>query len=237
MTERGPAHVEAERVRAAYARRAEQGADDRYGLTDPANLYLFQRRERALVELLRRHELLPLTGRRILDVGCGNGAVLRDLQRLGARPRDLAGVDLLAERVEAARAANPAIAVTQGDATRLPYRDASFDVAVLFTVVSSILDQAVRRVVASEAVRVVRPGGVIVWYDFTWNPGNRDTRGVGLAELRALFAGCDVDARRVTLAPPIGRRVARRSFTLAAALEAIPLLRTHYLAAITKPVP
>jgi SAM-dependent methyltransferase len=236
MTERNSARLEAQRVRAAYARRAEQGADDRYALTDPANLYLFQRRERALAELLRRHRLLPLAGRRILDAGCGNGALLRDLQRLGARTSDLAGIDLLAERVAAARSANPAIAVAQGDATRLPYRDGSFDMALLFTVVSSILDQGVRRAVAAETMRVLRPGGVIIWYDFTWNPRNRDTRGVRLSELRTLFEGCDVDARRITLAPPIGRLVAPRSFMLAAALESIPLLRTHYLAAVTKPL-
>lgn len=235
MTERESAHVEAERVRAAYARRATHGADERYTLTDLANLYLFQRRERALVELLRRHALLPLAGRRILDVGCGNGAVLRDLQRLGARPGDLAGVDLLPERVAAAHDANPAIAVAAGEATRLPYRDGCFDAVLLFTVVSSILEDAARHAVAAETVRVLRPGGVVVWYDFTWNPGNRDTRGVRLAELRRLYPGCDIDVRRVTLAPPISRRIARRSFTLAAALETIPLLRTHYLAAITKP--
>lgn len=235
MTEREAADEEAERVRAVYARRAAQGADGRYALTEPANLYLFQRRERALVDLLRRERLLPLAGRRILDIGCGDGGMMRDLQRLGAEPRYLTGVDLLPERVAAARQANPAIGVALGDATRLPWRGAAFDMVLLFTVVSSILDDHVRRAVAAEALRVLRPGGAVIWYDFIWNPLNRDTRGVRLAELRALFAGCDVDARRVTLAPPIGRRAARRSFTLAAALETIPLLRTHYLAAITKP--
>ena len=41
---------EAERIREAYAARAARGDDDRYALTDRANLYLYQRRERALIE-------------------------------------------------------------------------------------------------------------------------------------------------------------------------------------------
>ena len=36
---------EADRIRDAYARRAQRGADDRYELDDPANRYLFGRRE------------------------------------------------------------------------------------------------------------------------------------------------------------------------------------------------
>lgn len=237
MTDREAPEVEAERIRAAYARRAERGADGRYALTEPANLYLFQRRERALVDLLRRQGLLPLAGRRILDIGCGDGGMLRELQRLGAEPRYLTGVDLLPERVAAARQANPAISVAQGDATRLPLRGAAFDMVLLFTVVSSILDDDVRRGVAAEALRVLRPGGAVIWYDFIWNPLNRDTRGVTLAELRRLFAGCAVDARRITLAPPVARWVAARSYALASALEAVPLLRTHYLAVVRKPGP
>lgn len=86
--------LEVARVREACARRAERGVDARYVCFDPANLYLFQRRERALLETLRRHRLVPLAERRVLDFGCGDGAVLRDLVRYGASPRCLEGVDL-----------------------------------------------------------------------------------------------------------------------------------------------
>jgi hypothetical protein len=68
-----------------------------------------------------------------------------------------------------------------------------------------------------------------------WNPGNRDVRGIGLAELRALYPSCAIEARRVTLAPPITRVCARVSPAVCRALEAVPWLRSHYMAAVKKP--
>jgi SAM-dependent methyltransferase len=230
------AHDEVERIREAYEARAARGADDRYALPDPANLFLFQRRERALLNLLRRHALTPLDDMRVLDIGCGSGEVLRDFVKYGARPELLCGIDLLAERIDAARERSaPDVQFSVGDATDLPYPAGSFDIALMFTVLSSILDDETQRRAASEAIRMLRPGGTLVTYDFTWNPANRDVRGIGRRELLALFPGCAIDARRVTLAPPISRRVARLSWTLASAFEALPFLRSHLLAAIGKP--
>jgi SAM-dependent methyltransferase len=222
---------ETDRIREAYARRAATGADERYALDDPANRYLFERRERDLVALLRRHGHMPLAGRDIIDVGCGNGALLRDLVRLGADAERCHGIDLLPDRIAAGRDSDHRMTLRAGDASSLPYAEASFDIALQFTLLSSVLDDAMRRAIAGDTMRVLRPGGVLVWYDFVWNPGNRDTRGIGRSELRRLYAGCRIDARRVTLAPPIARRVARISPRLCAALEAVPLLRSHLLAA------
>jgi SAM-dependent methyltransferase len=226
---------ETDRIRDAYARREAEGLDQRYSLDDPANAYLFARRERDLVALLRAHRLMPLAPRDIIDVGCGNGGLLRDFVRLGAAADRCTGIDLLQERIDAARAADPGMKLSCGDATSLPYSDASFDIALQFTLLSSVLDGEMRRAIAAETMRVLRPGGVLIWYDFFWNPGNRDVRGIRLAELRWLYPGCAIDARRVTLAPPITRLCARVSSRLCAALEAVPALRSHYLAAIQKP--
>jgi SAM-dependent methyltransferase len=226
---------ETDRIREAYARRTERGADERYSLDDPANAYLFASRERELVGLLRRHRLMPLSGRDVIDAGCGNGALLRDLVRLGADPARCSGVDLLPERLEAAQAADPRMRLERADASSMPFSDASFDIALQFTLMSSVLDPAMRRAIASETLRVLRPGGVLIWYDFLWNPGNRDVRGVRLGELRARYPGCTIDARRVTLAPPLLRLCARVSPALCRVLDAVPPLRSHYLAAVTKP--
>jgi len=54
----------------------------------------------------------------------------------------------------------------------------------------------------------VRPGGGVLWYDFTVNnPRNPDVRGVPIRRVRALFPQGRMQAQRVTLAPPIARAV------------------------------
>jgi SAM-dependent methyltransferase len=225
---------EPQRLRDAYARRDRRGADARYA-GSPGDRYIVARRDEALARLLRRRRLLPLAGRRVIDVGCGSGNVLRTLVRLGAAPALLAGVDLLPERVATARERSPEMDLRVADAAALPFADAKFDIALQFTLISSVLDDAARRRIAAETLRVLRPGGAIVWYDFVWNPLNRDTRGVPLRDLRALYPGCAIDARRLTLAPPLARPLARVSPLLCRIAEGPPFLRTHLMAAILKP--
>jgi hypothetical protein len=85
--------------------------------------------------------------------------------------------------------------------------------------------------------RWLRPGGAVLWYDFTFdNPANRDVRGLPPARVRALFPRARITSRRVTLAPPIARRLCRVHPALYALFD-IPLLRTHLLAWISKPKP
>jgi SAM-dependent methyltransferase len=227
---------EAERIRAAYARREERGLEGRYSYWEPANLYLYQARERALVSLLAGAGLLPLTNLRVLDMGCGEGAVLRDLLRLGARPENLAGVDLLVTRLAKAGALNSGMAFSVADAASLPYADASFDLLLAFTLLSSIIDVAARGATASEMLRVLRPGGVLVVYDFWVNPRNPDVRPLRRAEVRRLFPGCTFNWRRVTLAPPLLRLLASApgGWLVCYLLEKLPFLCTHFLAAVTK---
>jgi multidrug efflux pump subunit AcrA (membrane-fusion protein) len=82
----------------------------------------------------------------------------------------------------------------------------------------------------------LRPGGAVLWYDFTMNnPRNPDVRGVPLSRVRALFPGATIDARRVTLAPPLARPLCRLHPLLYPVVNAVPLLRTHRLAWIEKP--
>lgn len=226
--------AEAERLKAAYQRRAALGLDARYDYWEPANLFIYQSRERAFVSLLARERGLPLTGRRILDVGCGNGAVLADLLALGAEAADLHGVDLLEDRVEAARRRLPACRIEVGDARALPYEDASFDLVLGFTLLSSVVDAEARRAVASEMLRVLKPGGLIVLYDFRLNPTNRHVRPLKPEALTLLFARCRIQVWSVTLAPPVVRALVRLpgGWLACSALEMLPFLRTHFLAAI-----
>jgi ubiquinone/menaquinone biosynthesis C-methylase UbiE len=225
---------ESRRVIEAYARRAELRLDSRYEYWQLANLFIYQSRERAVLALLREAGLLPLTGRWVLDVGCGDGAVLRDMLRCGAAAEDLSGVDLLPERVERARELTPGAHLEVGDARALPFEDASQDLVLAFTLLSSVLDATVRRKVASEMTRVTKRGGVVLVYDFWTNPTNRDVRPVRRSELRDLFPRYEVSFRGTTLAPPLVRALVRLpgGWFASTALEMLPFLRTHYVAAV-----
>jgi ubiquinone/menaquinone biosynthesis C-methylase UbiE len=225
---------EADRLRAAYARRDALGLDARYDYWQPANLFIYQARERAVLSLLRRAGLLPLTGRRVLDVGCGDGSVLRDMLRYGAHPGDLYGVDLLPQRVERARELTPGAHIEAGDARDLPYGDGAFELVLGFTLLSSVVEPEARRRVAAEMARVTRPGGVVLLYDFWTNPTNRDVRPLRRAEVRDLFAGKRIEFESTTLAPPIVRALIRLpgGWLACSLLDVLRFPRTHFVAAV-----
>jgi SAM-dependent methyltransferase len=225
---------EARRVREAYTRRAERGLDARYGYWRPENLFIYQARERAVLRLLRRANMLPLTGRRVLDVGCGDGAVLRDMQRYGAAADDLHGVDLLADRVERARELTPGAHIEMADAQALNFEDGSFDLVLGFTLLSSVMEPEARAHVASEMRRVTRHGGVVLLYDFWTNPFNKDVRPLKQDEVRMLFPDRRIDFQRTTLAPPLLRLLIKApgGWLACSWLDMLPFLRTHYVAAV-----
>jgi ubiquinone/menaquinone biosynthesis C-methylase UbiE len=151
----------------------------------------------------------------------------------GALPENLYGIDLLEDKIAEAQRLQPNLNLTWGNAEQLPYQDAFFDIVLQFTVFTSILDAAMTKNLAREMLRVLKPKGIIVWYDFfVGNPSNPDVRGVGRREIRRLFPRCGTLMSRVTLAMPLARAVDPRSALLAYLLQGIPLLCTHYLGVI-----
>lgn len=225
--------AEARAVAERYARRPQ---DDRYHPLQPDVLCARQERQRALAALLRRHAPGPVSSLSLLEVGCGAGDQLLEMIGLGFDPARLAGIELLPERAAAARARLPAAtAVHRGDALAIPLPPASVDLVLQATVFSSLLDDGFQQRLAAHMWSLLRPGGAVIWYDFTVdNPRNPDVRGVPMSRVRALFPHADMDARRLTLAPPLGRPAARVHPWLWQALNALPLLRTHRLIWIRK---
>ncbi len=115
-------------------------------------------------ELVKRASLRP--GQRVLDVACGTGVVAVTAARLGAK---VTGLDLTPELLERARENSQIAGVEidwhEGDAEKLPFDDATFDI---------VLSQfghifAPRPEVAvAEMLRVLKRGGTVAFS--TWPP-------------------------------------------------------------------
>ncbi len=103
-----------------------------------------------LINLLR---IAP--GCRVLELGCGGGALLARLEKEGCRP---VGVDLLDDAVEAARKMAGGCEVVKADVSRLPFPDASFDRLVSQHLVEHLADLPAA---LSEWRRLLTPGGVM----------------------------------------------------------------------------
>ena len=96
---------------------------------------------------------------RLLDVGCGTGALLSVLR---IDPVRYVGVDLSAEMLRGA-ARHPQAGLIRAEAGALPLRDASFDLAVS---ASSLHDWASPDAGLREIRRVLAPGGRLLLVDW-----------------------------------------------------------------------
>lgn len=236
MTRLANVDIEETRIKEAYERRALLSNAVRYTYFDRANLSLIQEREGLVLALLQRLGREKLDRMRMLEVGCGGGFWLRQFIQWGCLPEKVCGVDLLPDRIEAARRGLPAaVHLTCGSATRLNFPDETFDLMLQSTVFSSILDRSLCRQIAIEMLRVLKPNGLLLWYDLrVGNPANLDVRPIRKAEILSLFPSCRIRLQRITLAPPIARRIAPLVPSLYPLLSGLKLFCTHYLAAIEK---
>lgn len=225
-----------DRLTTAYAKRGQINSK-RYSLENPGARYMYAVREAHVERLFGEMGIADLAGKRILDVGCGSGSELHNLIRYGATPEKLSGIDMLPDRVAAAKASLPSCEIVQGDgASGLPWADNTFDLALQFTVFTSIIEPEVKAALAKEILRVIKPGVFLLWYDFQFdNPTNKDVKGVKLPEIVNLFPGCKIQMKRITLAPPISRAIAPISTRVCSLLEKLVVLNTHYIGYIQKP--
>jgi SAM-dependent methyltransferase len=228
---------EAAAVRARYARRHDDNR--RYSPLDPAVLLATQERQRAIAALFLSLGWSDLEGLRLLEVGCGTGCNLLEFIRFGFRPDHLQGIELLTASVDRARTELPvSVRITLGDATgeaASAVPELSQDIVYQSTVFSSLLDDEFQQRLADRMWQWLRPGGGVLWYDFTMNnPRNPDVRGVPVRRIRQLFPHGNMRVRRLTLAPPLARAATKLHPTFYTALNACVWLRTHVLVWVQK---
>ena len=177
-------------------------------------------------------------GGRVLDVGCGTGALAARLVRLGW---DVAGVDPSEGMLAVMRRRVPEADAVLGSGTSLPFGDGEFDVALSVATMHHIAEPGAVRATLGEMARVTRTGGSVVVWDH--NPSNPywpllmrrvpqdqgDERLIGLDELLDGLAAGGAEPVLVSrlglipdFTPPRLMRVAR---SLETAVERTPGLR------------
>lgn len=224
------------RIRAVYHEREAARVQQQYLRTNPCHLWRLQEKEDAMARLFCCAGLRTLAGLRILDVGCGRGATLRQFLEYGADPDLLWGIDLMEEYTRESRRLAPHLKVVCGSAGDLPFADASFQLACQSMLFTSVLHDELKRRIAREIQRVLAPGGKFLWYDFLYdNPSNRDVRGVKLGEMKRLFPGFRMRLQRVTVAPPLARILRPLGAAVYHLAARTRVLCTHYLALMEKP--
>lgn len=231
---------EPQAVAERYARRDAALDGQRYSLYASASaLQAQQERLRVLRRLWLNHGWRSLEYLNVTEVGCGSGGNLHDLIRLGANPALMQGLELLPERATQARERLPAtVRITEGDALQAAIAPASQQAVLAFTLFSSVLNSDFRVSLAEQMWQWVAPGGGVLVYDFTvGNPRNPDVQGVPLREVQRLFPQAQITSRRLTLAPPLARRLPAALLSPVAALlpAVLPLARTHRLSWAVKP--
>lgn len=208
---------------------------DIYSPLNDAAFFMIQRRHREIRRILADCKK-PMKKVKLLEIGCGNGQWLAEFQMFGLQVKNLAGIEIDKKRAKSAKKRIIGADIRAGDAAALPWKDNSFDIVFQSTVFTSVLDDELKQQIADEMKRVCKNKGFIIWYDFAFdNPNNPDVRGVKQSEICKLFTPWNCEISKVTLAPPIARRIVPKSWSCAEDLETFfPFMRSHLIARIRK---
>ena len=113
-----------------------------------------------------------------------------------------------------------------------------FDVAMMFTLMSSVRDDELARKILRATERVLAPNGAILWYDVRYpKPWEAHIRAMTKRRIRAIFSNYRLDVRSRTVLPPIADRLGVATPIVYPVLDALPVLRTHYLGLLTPRAP
>ena len=225
-------------VRERYARR--DGDAQRYSLLNPEALFRTQERQRAIADLFVRIGLRDVSEIRLLEIGCGTGANLLEFLRFGFN-RSICKASICSRRTSNVRAAccrsaphtswrrsgrRPGQRFQPGARTSSTRRRSS-------RLCSTPGFQQRLADVMWESCPTGRRGAVVRLH--SQQPTQPGCARRSRAPDTPIVPGGRFRMRRVTLAPPLARLVARIHPKLYAPINSCPWLRTHVLAWIGKP--
>ena len=227
-----PTERATERIAAHYLQRNTDERVKKQGTQLYFNYYAQAERELCYTEIIKAHfnSTAPL---KLLEVGAGMGGNLHFFHRLGFKWENITANELLRERCMVLKDNFPDITILRGDASQLENSAAnSYDIVFQSMVLTSVPDPVLKEKIAAKMLSMVRPGGIVLWYDFSYdNPHNKEVKGIGRKEIQQLFRkATDIRFQKVTLAPPIGRRVGK-AYPI---FNLFPFLSTHLIAVIKK---
>lgn len=196
----------------------------------PYSFYISKERE-VVYESLIRECFSNIESLKILEVGAGFGGNLNFFYQMGIPYANIFANELMEDRLLQLKANFPLVTVIEGNAAEIKL-DQKFDIVFQSTVFTSILSDNLRTALSEKVWNLVSDKGIVLWYDFIYNnPGNKNVKKVTEKEIKLLFPKASkYEFHKVTLAPPIGRKVGK----LYTFFSKFKFLRTHLIAVIHK---
>ena len=223
---------ETDRIKNVYDKYIEKY--DKWSENNLGNQLIYAERLMHIISLLKNHKI-RLAGKKILDIGCAGGALFPILNDLGVSSRNINGIDIRANRIEDAKRMFPKSNLKVMDARNLEFFDNTFDIIITFTLFSSILQNTFRKQIAKEMIRVLKPDGIILYYDFRYNnPFNKNVLRMNDYDINILFPHMEKTLQLITVLPPLIRNMSYLSKIIYPTLSKIQFIKTHYIGLFRK---
>lgn len=132
----------------------EQSSYNKKQIEELERMEQFHFWQKARNRLILSH-LKEIRKKRVLDIGCGTGALVSQLAQKGYQA---VGIDSQEEGLARRKIKEPHLSLFRGNAVELPFGDTQFDVAIL----ADVLEHLDESKAFKEALRVVVPGGTVL---------------------------------------------------------------------------
>ncbi len=156
-----------EKIKTFYRQNdSEDKYDKSWGHQNRVSAAYWSMRDQALFELLSPLKEVVNTNGRVLEIGSGFGHELIKFTHINIPSNQLFGIDLMQNRLKRSSILYPGIRHSVQNGCQLAYRNESFEVITQFTCFFH-MPPNVRRTLYQEVRRVLKPGGVFLWWDIT----------------------------------------------------------------------